>query len=179
MQIGYVFAIHDVLKKEEKRKQQKKGLPPPLDIVYVGFARTPWVSIQRLILEPPNEAFKEYLGRVYQVYPGGLIIPGTEVLEIFFAERAHLPYDVLEPVGIGTEKKAYIEWSVLEEVSVGAAVAAYQESAEGRQVVGRSPKFKYIEALTNEGHELLNKLPGRPKGQKTVRPKVYASEEEA
>ena len=125
---GYIYAIVD---------------PDTGKYIWVGNALRPWLSIQRMLLEPPPR-IKAWVNDLCDKYPQGIEVLGSIVCDKFLDPEDTTP---LPPEG----KDFRLEWHILalEDDSLDGSVPAKKQSI--------------IKQLRDEGHPLLNGHPGRPR----------------
>lgn len=164
MDLGYVYSLHDPLKKRERQALRARGMTDEeaiaecKDIVYVGAAFHPWETLDRYITEPPNKGFRTFITNVYKKCDG-LVIPDGVMCDLYYGTIDDLDFDILADYEPGVW---WLEWRVLDEISPAGAMD---------NQVRTLPRLKqdWINRLQEEGHDLVNRKSGRPKGKSRVK----------
>lgn len=142
--IGYVYGIKD---------------PDTEQYVFVGNGPRPWESIKRHLRDSSNPRLKQWIKDLFNKYPKGL-----EVLDTVVCEQYHYYQDTGELIPLPAIKDGVtrLEWTIFGEEENSRPDEEIVEP-RGHILNQGTLKSRTIRRLKNEGHPLVNGVPGRKK----------------
>lgn len=137
--VGYIFGLKD---------------PVSNQYIYVGVGKEPWLTINRWMSRPPNEGFARWRDSIKERY-AQIQILGKIVAQNYHGAGLEIPEPPLD--------RQRLEWDILGEDQEEDPI--YSEGETVSIEIVASNRARIINDLLREGHPLLNRRAGRPKGQ--------------